>query len=304
MLAFKHAFEKACPHIYGVDCVIAGKMPNVYHFLPGIREVKNVETADDLLEQYDLAISVDCGSSDRLGPSEKYFNNAKTSVNIDHHISNKRFGNINIVVPTAAASGEIIADLLKELKIPLDPNIATCLYAALMTDTGCFKYSNTSSKALETAAQLVGAGADPEYIYKQIYENHPRAQAMLHADALLKTQFNSDYSLGWTVISRTMLAEHGALDEHIDGLVEAIRQIDTVMISAMFKETKDGNTKVSLRSDSHAIDVAAVMEKFNGGGHKMAAGCTIEKPPDEAIKLVLPLLEEKIRQKTVLGLQA
>lgn len=299
MLGLKHGFEKACPQLHGVDCVIAGKMPDVYRCLPGIRDIKNVETADDLLEEYDLAISVDCGSADRLGEAQPYFARAKTSVNIDHHISNKRFGKINVVVPSASASGEIIADIFQEMKLPLDPNIATCLYAALITDTGCFKYSNTTPKALELAARLVNAGADPEYLYKQLFENHSRAQIMLHADATLRAKFNQDYTLAWTIITRDLLAAHTALDEHIDGLVEALRQIDTVVISAMFKETLDGKTKVSLRSDLHAIDVAAIMEQFGGGGHKMAAGCTMAQPPEQAAEILLPLLEQKIREKAL-----
>ncbi|MBY0450708.1 MAG: bifunctional oligoribonuclease/PAP phosphatase NrnA [Cyanobacteria bacterium] len=297
MLAFKHAFEKACPHIHGVHCVIAGKMPDVYRFLPGIRDVKNIETDPEILDYYDLAISVDCGSADRFGPAERVFSAAGVSVNIDHHISNKQFGKININVPTAAASGEVVADLLTELKIPLDANIATCLYTALVTDTGGFKYSNATAKAFELAAKLVTAGADPEYIYKELYEKRPRAQALMQAEALSKTRFNEDYTLGWTLVDRAMLKKHGALEEYIDGLVESIRQMDTVVIAAVFKETPDGNTKISLRSDSHAIDVAAVMEPFDGGGHKMAAGCTMLMPLREAEATLIPILKDKIRQK-------
>lgn len=295
MLGLKHALEKARPQIQRVDCVISGKMPDVYRFLPGIRDVLRMETATTLLPQYDVGISVDCGSVDRLGLARPLFEAARTSVNIDHHVSNERFGQINVVEPTAAASGEILYDILKAMQIPLDANIATCLYTALVSDTGGFKYSNTTAKVLETAAGLVNAGASPDYVFKQLYDEQPYAQVMMQADALRQAAFNTSRSLGWVSVSRDLLARHGALDEHIDGLVESLRRIDTVLIAVVFKETDRGQTKISIRSDRQDIDVAEVMGRFGGGGHRLAAGCTMDMPVDEAQKTLLPLLEEKIR---------
>lgn len=296
MLGIKHALEKARPHIQRVDCVISGKMPDVYRFLPGIKEVHRMETSTTLLSGYDMGISVDCGSPDRLGLAQPLFESAKVSVNIDHHVSNDRFGKINIVETCAAASGEVVFDILKEMNIPLDAQIATCLYTAIVTDTGGFKYSNTTAKVMETVAKLISAGADPEYIFKQLYEEQPLCQIMLQADALRQTQFNADKTIGWTSVSRDLLAQHGALDEHIDGLVESIRRVDSVLVAVVFKETEKGHTKVSIRSDTHDIDVAAVMALFGGGGHKMAAGCTIETSVSEAAQKLLPILEERVQQ--------
>jgi phosphoesterase RecJ-like protein len=297
MLGFKFALEKARPHIQRVDCVISGKMPDVYNFLPGIKDVLRMETATTLLNQYDMAISVDCGSADRLGLARPLFEAATVSVNIDHHISNARFGSINVVEPAAAASGEVVFDILKALKIPLDANIATGLYTGIVTDTGGFKYSNTTAKVMETTAQLINAGANPEYIFKQLYEEQPLCQVMLQADALRQTLFNADHTIGWTIITRELMGQHSALDEHIDGLVESIRRIDSVLIAVVFKETDSGTTKVSIRSDSHDIDVSAVMGLFGGGGHKMAAGCTMEMSISDAPAKLLPLLQERIQQK-------
>ena len=294
MLGFKHALEKARPGIHRVDCVISGKMPDVFAFLPGIKEVLRMETATTLLDQYDLAISVDCGSIDRLGLGGEVFAKAKVSANIDHHVSNDHFGQINVVETSAAASGEVVYDILKTMKIPMDANIATCLYTAIITDTGSFKYSNTTSAVMEKSAQLIAAGADPEYINKQIYEEQPLSQVMMQADAVRLAQFNSARTIGWTVVSKDFLTQHGALDEHVDGLVESLRRIDSVLIAVVFKETLvGGHTKVSIRSDNHAIDVSEVMGRFGGGGHKLAAGCTIELPLDDAVNALMPMLEEK-----------
>ncbi len=301
MLAIKFAFTKACPHIQRIDCVISGKMPDTYRFLPGIQEVLRMETATTLLSQYDMAISVDCGSADRLGLARPIFEGAKVSVNIDHHVSNDRFGTLNVVEPTAAASAEVAFHIFKAMAIPLDASIATCLYTGIVTDTGGFKYSNTTVRVMETAASLIAAGADPEYIFKQLYEEQPLCQVMLHADAMLRTQFNADKTIGWTVVTRELLKQHGALDEHLDGMVETIRRVDTVLVAVVFKETEQGNTKISIRSDSHDIDVAAVMGLFGGGGHKMAAGCTMEFSIADAPAKLIPILEERVRQKLLVS---
>lgn len=297
MLGLKFALEKSRPNLHAIDCVISGKMPDVYSFLPGIRDVGHMESATNLQPQYDMALCVDCGSIDRLGPARVVFEKAALSVNIDHHISNDKFGKLNIVEPTAAASGEVVFDLLKEMKVPLDANIATCLYTAIVTDTGGFKYSNTTPKVLETSAALVSAGANPEYIFKQLYEEQPLPQMKMQADAFLNAKFNSDQTIGWAVVTKDLLQKHNALDEHVDGLVETIRRIDSVLVSAVFKETQDGNTKVSLRSDTHDIDVSAVMALYGGGGHKMAAGCTMDMTIPQAIEKLIPILEERVRQK-------
>lgn len=297
MLGFKFAIEKARPHVHRVDCVISGKMPDVYRFLPGIKDVLRMETATTLLPQYDMGISVDCGSADRLGLARPLFESAKVSVNIDHHVSNERFGTLNVVEPTAAASAEVIFDILKEMKIPLDANIATCLYTGIVTDTGGFKYGNTTAKVLENTSKLVAAGANPEYIFKQIYEEQPMCQVMLQADALRQARFNADKTIGWALATRDLLSQHGALEEHVDGLVESIRRIDSVLVAVVFKETENGQTKVSIRSDTHDIDVSAVMGVFGGGGHKMAAGCTMDMSIQDAPGKLLPMLEEKVRQR-------
>jgi phosphoesterase RecJ-like protein len=300
MLGLKFALEKSRPHVQRVDCVISGKMPDVYDFLPGIKEVLRMETATTLLPQYDMTISVDCGSADRLGLAQPIFQNGKVSANIDHHVSNNHFGQINVVDTAAAASGEVVFDILKAMKIPLDANIATCLYTGIITDTGGFKYSNTTAKVMDTTAQLINAGANPEYIFKQLYEEQPMCQVMLQADALRQSQFNADKTIGWTVITRDLLNQHGALDEHIDGLVESIRRIDSVLIAIVFKETMSGETKISIRSDSHDIDVSAVMCLFDGGGHRMAAGCTMPFPITEAPTKLLPILEERVTKKQLI----
>jgi bifunctional oligoribonuclease and PAP phosphatase NrnA len=299
MLGLKHAFERNVPHLTRVDCVISGKMPDAYKFMPGIADVKDVDRATDLLEQYDLAFSVDCGSAERLGLARTRFLNATQSINIDHHVSNNRFGKINIIDVEAGASGEVVADLLMGCGMEISPAAATCMYVAILTDTGGFKYSSTSAKIFELVATLTRNGANPENIYRHIYEEVPKVQVMLHAEVLQRAKFNQNSTLAWGVVTQDLMNEFDATEENVEGLAESLRRIDTVLVSAILRENKAGQTKVSLRSDVSYISVVDVVERWHGGGHKMAAGCTIEKSPVEAEKDLIPLLEELIRQATL-----
>lgn len=277
-----------------VHMVVSGSNPDLYRFLPGMDAIINAETTP-LLDQYDCAISLDCGSIQRLGAAQAAFSNAKASINLDHHISNDQYGTFNLVDSTASASGEVVADLIAHHQWPMDADMAQCLFVAILTDTGGFKYSNTTSKIFDLAALLTRAGANPEVIYRHVYEERPRAQALLHAHAVANAQFNDDASLAWVIITRACLDQFGAKDEHIEGLVELLRQIDTVKVSAVIKETKDGMSKVSLRSDVHTINVADIAARWNGGGHKMAAGASIPLPPPAFEAELLPLLSQAIQ---------
>jgi bifunctional oligoribonuclease and PAP phosphatase NrnA len=298
MLALKHALAGRFPQLKRVDCLIAGKLPAIYRFMPGMPLVQDVErlSPEQLLRQYDVAICVDCGAIDRMGPNRPHYEAAKTTINIDHHISNVLFGQINLVDVNAAASAEVVADLFAHLGITLTSDMATCLYVGLMTDTGGFKYKNSSPKVFTLAGQLVAAGADPEAIYKAIYDTRTYGQVQLHAHALSNLQWTADKRMAWVLVTRADLQRFGCEDEHLEGLVESIRQIDTVKLAGLFKETRQGTLKVSLRSDDHNLDVAALLSHFGGGGHKMAAGCSIERPFIDAVAMVLPHLQNGVLQ--------
>jgi bifunctional oligoribonuclease and PAP phosphatase NrnA len=296
MLGLKHALLGYFPNIQRIDCLIAGKMPDIYRFMPGIEAVCNVETAlpGAVLPHYDLAISVDCGAIERLGPNRERFETATQSLNIDHHISNQGFAQINLIDIQAAASAEVVADLLSWLGIALTTPMASCLYVGLMTDTGGFKYKNSTPKVFQLAGQLVAAGADPELIYKHIYETRPYRQVQLHAHALSQLDWFNDKQVAIATITRDQLAQFGCDDEHLEGLVESIRQIDTVVLAGLLKETRQGTMKLSLRSDSHDLNVAELLAPLGGGGHKMAAGCTMDMPFETAKRMVLPRLQQAL----------
>jgi bifunctional oligoribonuclease and PAP phosphatase NrnA len=296
MLGVKQAILSAPQHfgqLQRIDCVIAGKMPTCFGYLPGIADVISVDAdgaEQRLLPQYDAALSVDCGSVDRLGPSQAWFNGATNSLNLDHHISNKRFAHHNLVLTQAASSTQVVAIVLAKMGIALTPETADCLYTGLLTDTGGFKYGNTTANVFRLAAHLTQAGARNELIFKRMFEDRPRCQVALQAEVMQQAQFNAPATLAWAMVSREQLASHKALDEHTEGLVEQLRQIDTVQVACLLKATPEGHTKISLRSDNHALSVAAVVEPLGGGGHKMAAGCTVKQSVEDTWAMLGPIL--------------
>lgn len=276
-----------------IDVVIVGKVPDIYRFLPGSNFIRNPDDRD-LYQSYDLAITVDCASLDRLGDSVDLFRNAKITANIDHHISNTKFADINLIISDASACGEILYRLIGDLNINLTKEIATNLYTAMLTDTGGFKFENTKPNTLEVCAKLIEAGANPSQIYKECYESKPIAMVRLHARALDQAIFTENYKIAYTSVTRLLLNAFGSTDDHVDGISESLRQVNTVEVAMLFKETQKGDTKVSFRSKR--VDVCEVARFFGGGGHKLAAGCTVQKNIADSINEVLPIIRKQINK--------
>lgn len=273
-----------------IDMFKMDKTPEVYSFLPCIDEVKNVEKA---IKSYDVAIALDCGAKDRFTPAIPIFEKAKTCINIDHHITNANYADINIVNTNASATGEVIFDLFKELDIKLSQEIAINLYTAILTDTGGFKFNNTKPSTFECVSKLVQTGINHCKIHENCYENRPLELIKLHAHCVDEAQFIENNKIAYTFVYKDTLKEIGALDEHAEGLAERLRQVNTVEVSFILKEMNDGFTKLSFRSKE--IDISKICKNFNGGGHKLAAGCKIEKKPSEALDEILPLVIKEVQ---------
>ena len=297
MLGLKHSLAYLFPNIKRVDCIIAGRMPDVFHFMPGIDDVISIDkTPEKVLDRYDLAISVDCGALSRLGPSARLFETATDTLNIDHHVSNDAFAHINIIETDAAASGQVIVRILNTWQSPISPEAATCLYVALLTDTGGFRHSSTTPEAFEVAGQLQRSGADVTYIYNQIYETQPFCQSQLIAHAVLNATPYAEGRIMWTSLTLSEIAQFHALDEHTEGIIDQLRCIQGVQVSMVVKEMESGRTKISLRSNRDDIDVSALLgEHFGGGGHKKAAGASVETDLSTTIKALLTVLESAVK---------
>jgi phosphoesterase RecJ-like protein len=258
----------------GKDVVVYNqdKTPDIYRFLPGTDIV--VHTLDPL-KKFDAAIILDCSEIDRVGNLANHISSAAGYIiNIDHHISNDKFGDYFFVDPSASSTGEIVYRLLDALKTSLTEDIATNIYAAIMTDTGSFRYANTTSNTFKVAAKLVEKGADCRLISEHIYETKPLPQIKLLGMALDTLEFHDDGEIGSVVVTQKMMKDTGALIEHTEGIVDMVRSVKGIETAIFYCEMADNCFKVSLRS-KRATDVARIAGEFGGGGHVNAAACRI-----------------------------
>lgn len=279
MLGLRHALLQHFPQIERFDCVIAGHLPEVYTFLPGMEHIINVETSTMLLPSYDVAISVDCGAESRLGPALPYFQSAPIRMNFDHHVSNESFGTVNVLEFEAASSTQVIANFLNHVGVAISKEAATCLYVGLVTDTGGFRHSSTNPMAFELAAQLQRCGCDVSAVYRTIFESRPRCQSLLHAEAICQSTVYANGLVVGTQVSQALLNQLGAKEEHVEGLIDILRQTQGCELTAVVREIKSGGSKISLRSNSDAFNVSDFLAThYGGGGHKRAAGATVNAP--------------------------
>ncbi len=258
--------------------------------IPDLHRVKNIHTDTTLLTEYDVALSCDSGSLERLGACGDRYKAAKTTINLDHHASNTLFADINLLMYDAAASGEVVAHWMEQLGVALTPESASAIYTTLVTDTGGFRFSSTTPYTHRLAAQCVEAGCDHTAIYKNIFEYRPKVQILLISETVAAATFELDNKFAWTTVTQAQLEKYKALEEHTEGVVDALRQMREVSVAAFFKEMPDGTVKVSLRSDKPSINVADVLIPLGGGGHAAAAGCSFDMTLPDALALVLPKL--------------
>jgi bifunctional oligoribonuclease and PAP phosphatase NrnA len=297
MLAMACALEAYYPNLQVVQRIVSDEVPERYHFLPTVEQVLDSNCPKQrqrLLHHYDVAISLDCGALSRLEASRPYFESAKLSINMDHHISNAHYGHINLVEVDAGASGEVVARWLDATGHAFTPAIAINLYVTLLTDTGSFRFPSTTPALFRLAARLVEAGAEPNPLYRAMYENKPRAQVLLQADALLRSNYSVMHRLVWADITQDHLDAVGAIEPYIEGLIDQMREIDGVWLTALFKALQPNLTKVSLRSNVPDINVAALLEAYGGGGHSAAAGASFHRSLEDTKALLLPQLEHLI----------
>ena len=264
------------------DMSVVSNIPLNYKFLP------NIDLAQRYYDKslvYDLVITLDVAAIDRVMDSKILFDKAGITVNIDHHKTNPRFGDYQIINPDASSCGEVLYDYFKENNWNIDKNSAVCLYTAIMTDTGNFRFENTSASALRAAADLVDKGAVPNYIYKKCYETKTKNFVMFQNYCVNKAVFAEDNKIVYTKVYKKDLEKFSAGDDFTDGIAETLRAIESTEVSFVAKEVESRMTKISMRSKG--IDVAEICSKFGGGGHTFAAGCTIKAGVEESVKKLL-----------------
>jgi len=250
-----------------------GKFPKIYDFLPGINKVQYLEDNYIDTKSIDVGIVLDCSNVKRIGKTYEIFKNIKTIINIDHHTSNKNFGDLNYVDSSVSSVGEIIYELIRFINIDLlDEDISTCLFTSILTDTGSFRYSNVSSRTFKIASDLTSFGIKPHLIADNIYNRNTYSALKLLGEALSTLEADDSNYVSWLTITRKMLNNAKANDEEIEGIIDVATTLDNNEISILFRETKDNKIKISFRSKGN-FDVNKFAGKFNGGGHPNAAGC-------------------------------
>ena len=273
--------------------VIIGKTPDTYKFMPAIN--KCISNSDiNKTQKYDLAIAVDVAAKDRMTDMQEIYFNAKTTANIDHHITNNNYGQINIVKGDASSGGEVVYEIAKDLNWKFNKEIAELLYIAILTDTGGFRFENTNPKVFNYASELIEMGLNPTQIYRQCYESKPKAMALLNAYAIQNAIFKENDKIAYTIITKNDMKNFNAKSDYTEGISEALRQIDSTEVAILLKELPNQMTKVSMRSKK--VDVSKIAENFGGGGHHYAAGCTIQKPPAIAIEKLLEIVKKSLNE--------
>jgi len=268
-----------------VDFLTRDPMPEIYSFLPYSRRIKPVTKVK---KRYDLIIFLECPDADRCGCIIDIEKNCKKSVNIDHHLGNEMYADVNVVNPKAPAVGMQLYKFMKIAKIKIDKNIATGLYTAIITDTGSFNYSNTTPEVHMTVAGLLKAGASPVRISSEVYATTPQSTRLL-----MKMLSNLKISgrIGWSYLTRKMFSQTGASDSETDNFINSIRSIRNIDIAVLFKEIKPGIVKVSFRS-KHGFDVNKIATRLKGGGHKYASGCVVRKQMKKAVPYVVGMVKK------------
>lgn len=244
-------------------------VPRIYRFLPGAEKIKKCLLSR---ERFDLAFALDASDLDRLGKSINLKECSNSIINIDHHPDNALFGGINLV-SNSSSTAELIFKLCNFLKVKIDLNIAECLYVALITDTGNFRYENTSVETFKMASDLLRAGIKTHELTTRIYDNKTIASLKIAASALANLGLSPDRKVAWVKVTEEMMQKTGAKGEDLIGMVDCLRSIEGVEVAIFFREDK-GKIKINFRSKEKA-NVSEIASRFGGGGHKKAAGAIV-----------------------------
>ena len=267
------------------DMIIVSKLPSVYEFLPEIDKAKFIEDVD-LSREYDLVINIDVASIDRCEKAKILFEKGKTTFNIDHHETNTSYADINIIQPKASATGEIVFEIAKNLGWNISKECAICLYTAILTDTGGFRFSNTTQKTMLYAGELLSFGVEPSEIFQKCYESQSKDMVLFQSYCVNKAQFLDNDKIAYTVVYKKDLEKFNYNgDDFTDGLTEKLRAIKSTQIAFVVKELNSNTSKVSMRSRQK--DIAKICSFFGGGGHKLAAGAVIKADVESSVKMIL-----------------
>lgn len=230
---------------------------------------------------FDVVVALDTSVKNRLGTVLDSVGSAGAVVNIDHHISNERYGDLNWIDPSAPATGQILYEFFRDCGVAISADMASNLFAAISTDTGSFQYQGTNRRTFETAASLVEAGVDVAGLSRQMYENQPLRRLSLLRHALNEAAFTCEDRVASFSLTLEDVARLQVLPEDNEGIIDHLRSVDSVVAAVFFEELPEGRVRVSARSKDPRVDVCRICGLFGGGGHPLAAGARVKGPLPE-----------------------
>ncbi len=283
--AYLHSIDKQ------VVLVRDGEIPDKYLFLPGVENISL--TSPEFLANlnFDTAVILECPDLKRIGRANQLLDSSVRVLNIDHHLDNADFGEVNWINSASSSVGEMVYEYFAWLGYSITPEVATALFTAIMTDTGRFRFNSTSARTLQIAGELVAAGAKPQMITDQIYFSMQPEAMKLVGKILNEIEYHFNGKLCVLTMTNEMLKATGANKHDSEGIIDFTLFTKGVDAGLFIKEHSDSSVKASLRSRD-GINVASIAAHFGGGGHFNAAGCTIEHPIDKARDMLLKLFEE------------
>lgn len=258
----------------------------------------NILSATDIIrhtfdydETYDVFITLDCSSLDRLGNSMRYFNSAKRTICIDHHITNDNFADVNHVVPNASSTCEVIYELLDAKRITKE--IAQSLYIGIVHDTGIFRHSSTSGRTMEIAADLIRKGIDFTKLIDETFTQKTYAQMQILGRALMESVLYMDGRLVASFVNLNTMSLYEVTHKDLDGIIDQLRTVKGTEVAIFIYETDNGDNKISLRSNG-LVNVSKIAQNFGGGGHVKAAGYNMRGSAKDIIATIIPLIEAQL----------
>ena len=262
-----------------------------FHFLPGSGLVTQPPEEP---QDFDVAIMLDTAVKDRGGRSVRAVKNAGLWINLDHHVSNPRYGDLNFIDSTSPATGQILFELFREGNLPLTYEMADSLFVAISTDTGSFQYPNTTARTYEIGAELVRLGVNVGTLSQKMYESHPRRRIELLKAMLNVMRFSSEDRVASIALPLSTVRELGTKPDDTEGLIDHIRAIEGVRVAAFFEELPDGLVRGSLRSKDPSTDVCKIAAQFGGGGHTLAAGLRTRGTLAEVQEKILQAIHDQL----------
>lgn len=272
-----------------VTLLSADGVPDLYADLPAIDRVRAATERRD----FDLAIGLDAGDLSRVGSNVDTLRAAPVLMDIDHHVTAGRFGQIQLLDAQAAATAELVFDLIQALGVEITPDIAQNLLCGVLTDTGSFRFPSVTPRTLAIGGALVAAGAAPNPIYEAVYENRSYAAQKILGRALEGMDRSDDGRVVWALVTQSDFAACAAEDRDTEGIVAALRAVRGCEVAILLREAPSGRLRVSLRArEPH--DVSQVAARFGGGGHRLASGCSLDGPPEAARDAVVAAVRAAI----------